>query len=215
MTLAVPEWRVEPGLLDYAAAVAAMERRAFAIREGSASERIWLVEHPPVYTAGTSAVAADLLDPDRFPVIATGRGGRHTYHGPGQRVVYVMLDLNRRGRDVRRYVAALEGWIIAALADVSVPARVIEGKIGVWVDGDAGPAKIAAIGVRVRRWVTFHGLSINVAPDLTHFQGILPCGLADPVISLFALGKPHSTAAVDGALLARLPAMLGHLGNDR
>jgi lipoyl(octanoyl) transferase len=210
----MPEWRVEPGLLDYAAAVVAMEARVAAIRQGSANERIWLVEHPPIYTAGTSADAADLLDPDRFPVVATGRGGRHTYHGPGQRVVYVMLDLDRRGRDVRRYVAGLEGWIIAALAQLAVPARVIEGKIGVWVDSPHGPAKIAAIGVRLRRWVTFHGLSINVAPDLAHFSGIRPCGLADPVTSIATLDHTVTMAAVDAALLAHLPVMLAGLGKD-
>ncbi len=215
MIVPAPEWRVEPGLLDYAAAVSAMEARAASIHQGIAGERIWLVEHPPVYTAGTSAEAADLLDTGRFPVVATGRGGRHTYHGPGQRVVYVMLDLDRRSRDVRRYVAGLEDWIIAAMADLGVPTRVIEGKIGVWVDSAQGPAKIAAIGVRLRRWVTFHGLSINVAPDLTHFTGIRPCGLADPVTSIAALDRNITMAAVDAALLAQLPSMLERLGNVR
>ena len=212
MTAQLPEWRVEPGLLDHAEAVAAMEARATAIRDEGARELIWLVEHPPLYTAGTSAVASDLLWPDRFPVVATGRGGRHTYHGPGQRVVYVLLDLGKRGRDVRRYVAALESWIIAALADQGVAGRIIAGKIGVWTGNDDRAAKIAAIGVRVRRWVTFHGLSINVAPDLSHFGGIVPCGLAEPVTSLAALGTTATMADVDRALQARLIEMLAALG---
>lgn len=205
------EWRVEPGLLPYPDAVAAMEARAAAIAEGRAGELVWLVEHPPLYTAGTSAVASELLEPERFPVFATGRGGRHTYHGPGQRVAYVLLDLGARGRDVRRYVAGLEAWIIAALSDFGVTARVIDGKVGVWVDTDAGQAKIAAIGVRVRRWVTFHGLAINVTPDLSHFAGIVPCGLAEPVTSLAALGRRADLASVDAALAARLPVLLAAL----
>lgn len=204
---ALPEWRVEPGLLDYPAAVAAMEARAAAIREGTASELVWLVEHPPLYTAGTSAQPADLIDPDRFPVYRTGRGGRHTYHGPGQRTVYVLLDLDARGRDVRCYVAALEKWVIAALAELGVAAHVVPGKIGVWV----GDAKIGAIGVRVRRWVSYHGLAVNVAPDLTHFSGIVPCGLTDPVTSLAALGIAADMAALDNALRGQLPAMLARL----
>jgi lipoyl(octanoyl) transferase len=185
-----------------------MEARAAAIRDGSAAELIWLVEHPPLYTAGTSADAAELLAPDRFPVFATGRGGRYTYHGPSQRVVYVLLDLDRRGRDIRAFVAALEGWIIAALASRGVAGRVIGGKVGVWGETEAGPAKIAAIGVRVRRWVSFHGLAINVAPDLAHFAGIVPCGLAEPVTSIAALTGDTSMAAVDSALADALPAML-------
>jgi lipoyl(octanoyl) transferase len=203
-----PEWRIEPGLLPYPDAVAAMEARAAAISEGHAKELIWLVEHPPVYTAGTSAIAGELLAPDRFPVYATGRGGRHTYHGPGQRVVYCMLDLGRRGRDVRRYVAALEGWIIAVLADHRIAAYLVPGKVGVWVDTPAGSAKIAAIGVRVRRWVTFHGLAINVDPDLAHFDGIVPCGLVDPVTSLSALGSAREMADIDHSLRHHLGAML-------
>lgn len=204
----IPEWRSEPGLLDYPAAVAAMETRVAAIRAGAAAELIWLVEHPPLYTAGTSAVAAELLTPGRFPVFATGRGGRHTYHGPGQRTVYVMLDVGARGRDVRGFVAALEGWIIAALGDFGVAGRTIAGKVGVWVDGDAGPAKIAAVGVRLRRWVSFHGLAINVAPTLEHFSGIVPCGLTEPVTSLAALGRHVPMAAVDAALQRHLEPML-------
>lgn len=207
----LPEWRVEPGLLDYPAAVAAMEARAAAIREGAAGELIWLVEHPPLYTAGTSADPAELLAPDRFPVFATGRGGRYTYHGPGQRVVYVMLDLDRRGRDLRAYVAALERWIIAALGQQGISGRVICGKIGVWVDTPAGPAKIAAIGVRVRRWVSFHGLAINVAPDLGHFTGIVPCGLSEPVTSVAACGGSDRLADIDAALYGGLAGMLDSL----
>jgi lipoyl(octanoyl) transferase len=204
---ALPEWRVEPGLLDYAAAVAAMEARAAAIRDGTASELVWLVEHPPLYTAGTSAQPADLIDPTRFPVHRSGRGGRYTYHGPGQRTVYVLLDLDARGRDIRCYVAALEKWVIAALAELGVAAHIVPGKIGVWV----GDAKIGAIGVRVRRWVSYHGLAVNVAPDLAHFSGIVPCGLTDPVTSLAALGVAADMAALDNALRGQLPAMLARL----
>ena len=208
MILPPPEWRIEPGLLGYPDAVAAMEARVAAIHAGTATEWLWLVEHPPLYTAGTSATPADLLRPDDFPVYATGRGGKHTYHGPGQRVVYVMLDLDARGRDIRRFVAALEGWVIAALALHDVAGRIIDGKVGVWVDTPAGAAKIAAIGVRVRRWVSYHGLAINVAPDLAHFDGIVPCGLAEPVTSLAALGHDVGLSGIDAALAQTLPAML-------
>lgn len=211
MTLPLPEWRVEPGLLPYPQAVDAMEARAAGIRDGSMAERIWLVEHSPLYTAGTSASPAELLDPDRFPVFATGRGGRHTYHGPGQRIAYVMLDLDKRGRDVRCYVAALEAWVIATLAAFDVAARIIPGKVGVWVESPAGTAKIAAIGVRVRRWVTLHGVAINVAPDLGHFAGIVPCGLSEPVTSLAQLGKNVDFATFDAAMQRTLPAMLARL----
>lgn len=207
----LPEWRVEPGLTQYESAVAAMEARAAAIREGTARELIWLVEHPPLYTAGTSANPADLLMPDRFPVFAAGRGGKHTYHGPGQRVVYVMLDLDKRGRDLRAFVAALEGWIIQALATQNIAGRIIFGKVGVWVDTTEGPAKIAAIGVRVRRWVSFHGLAINIAPDLTHFGGIVPCGLREPVTSMAALTGQGAMGDIDAALADGLPAMLRQL----
>jgi lipoyl(octanoyl) transferase len=205
------EWRVEPGLLPYPAALAAMTARADAIRAGSASELLWLVEHLPLYTAGTSAAPAELIDPTRFPVFDAGRGGRYTYHGPGQRTVYVMLDLAMRGRDVRRFVAALEGWVIAALGEFGVAGRLIDGKIGVWTDTPAGPAKIAAIGVRVRRWVSFHGLAVNVAPDLAHFAGIVPCGLAEPVTSLAAMGVAADLATFDRALYSRLGALLDPL----
>lgn len=211
MTIALPEWRVSPGLTAYPEAVATMEARAAAIADGTATDLVWLVEHPPLYTAGTSARAADLLMPDRFPVFATGRGGRHTYHGPGQRVVYVMLDLRGRGRDLRAYVAALEQWVIAVLGDFGLTGCIIPGKVGVWVDTPAGAAKIAAIGVRVRHWVTFHGLALNVAPDLSHFGGIVPCGLPEPVTSLAALGIAADMAAIDAAFRQRLPRLLDAL----
>jgi lipoyl(octanoyl) transferase len=206
------EWRVDAGLADYAATVAAMEARAAAIRAGTASELVWLTEHPPVYTAGTSAKPADLIDP-RFPVHATGRGGQYTYHGPGQRMVYVLLDLGARGRDVRCFVAGLEAWLVAALGDLGVGAFTAPGRVGVWVaDGDR-EAKIAAIGVRVTRWVTLHGAAINVAPDLGHYSGIVACGLPDhPVTSLAARGRPAGFDAVDSALARHFPALLATLG---
>ncbi len=206
-----PAWEVTAGLTDYPFALARMQALAAAIRAGTEPERIWLVEHPPLYTAGTSADPAELVDPERFPVFPAGRGGRYTYHGPGQRVAYVMLDLAQRGRDVRRFVAGLEHWLIDTLADFGVAGRIIDGKVGVWVDGPAGPAKIAAIGVRVQRWVSFHGVALNVAPDLNDFNGIIPCGLAEPVTSLAALGKPVAMGDVDAALARRLPALLSHL----
>ena len=203
-----PEWVVAPGLTPYAEAVSAMEARVAAIRAAEATERVWLVEHPPLYTSGTSADPADLFDTARFPVIATGRGGKHTYHGPGQRVAYVMLDLDTRGRDVRAYVAALEAWVIAALASMDVSAQTVAGRTGVWVDG----RKIAAIGVRVRRWVTFHGVALNVAPDLGHYAGIRPCGLDAEVTSLAALGFAVTLAEADRALEGALPVLLGVIG---
>lgn len=210
--LPTPEWTVSSGLADYASALADMEARAAAIYAGTVGERIWLLEHPPLYTAGTSADPAELLDP-RFPVFDAGRGGRYTYHGPGQRVGYVQLDLARRGRDVRAYVAALEGWVIDALAVLGVDARRAHGRIGIWTDdSDGREAKIGAIGVRVKRWVTLHGFSLNVAPDLAHFGGIVPCGIAEfPVTSLAALGKPASFALVDAALADTLPSFLDKL----
>ena len=206
-----PVWDVSPGLTDYPAALARMKAIAAGIRAGTEPERIWLVEHPPLYTAGTSADPAELIDPERFPVFPAGRGGRYTYHGPGQRVAYVMLDLAARGRDVRCYVAALERWLIDVLAELGVPARTISGKIGVWVDTPAGTAKIAAIGVRVVRWVTLHGISLNVSPKLDDFNGIIPCGLAEPVTSLAAIGRAASMAEVDAALARHLPALLARL----
>lgn len=210
--LAPPDWTISPGLTDYDVALAAMEARAAAIHAGDAGERIWLIEHPPLYTAGTSADPAELLDP-RFPVYDAGRGGRYTYHGPGQRVGYVQLDLTRRGRDVRAYVSALEGWVIDALALLGVEARRADGRIGIWTDApDGREAKIGAIGVRVKRWVTLHGFSLNVAPDLTHFGGIVPCGIAEfPVTSLAALGRTASFGDVDAALAQSLPAFLDKL----
>jgi lipoyl(octanoyl) transferase len=195
------EWRVSPGLTPYPEALAEMEARAAAIRDGSAREMVWLLEHPPLYTAGTSAIAAELLAPSRFPVYPAGRGGRYTYHGPGQRVGYVMLDLDRRGRDVRHYVHTLEDWLIATLARLGVAARSEEGRVGIWTGHGMNEAKIGAIGVRIRRWVTLHGFALNVAPDLSHFAGIVPCGLADfAVTSLSALGRPAEMALLDAAL---------------
>ena len=207
-----PEWTVSPGLVDYPAALADMEARAAAIHAGTAGERIWLLEHPPLYTAGTSADPAELLDP-RFPVYDAGRGGRYTYHGPGQRVGYVQLDLAQRGRDVRAYVHALEGWVIDALARLGVAARRAEGRIGIWTDDrDGREAKIGAIGVRVRRWVTMHGFSVNLTPDLSHFTGIVPCGIEEfGVTSLDALGIALAPEAWDEALLARGPDFLAAL----
>lgn len=208
--MAEPEWHTWPGLVPYEDALAAMEARVAAIAGGQASEAIWLLEHPPLYTAGTSANPADLTDPGRFPVHQARRGGQYTYHGPGQRVVYVMLDLNLRGRDVKRFVCALENWIIATLAEFGVRGERRSGRVGVWVvrpdrppapDGSVAEDKIAAIGVKLRRWVSFHGLSINVEPDLTHFTGIVPCGITDHgVTSLVDLGLPVTMTDLDLAL---------------
>ena len=210
------EWTILPGLDGYAQTLAAMEARAGAIAQGTADEAVWLLEHPPLYTAGTSARPEDLTDPQRFPVFAAGRGGQYTYHGPGQRVAYVMLDLNRRGRDVRRFVCALEAWVIDTLAAFNVSAERRAGRVGVWVtrpdrpalpDGTPAEDKIAAIGVKLRRWVSFHGLSINVEPDLAHFAGIVPCGIRDHgVTSLVDLGLPVTMADLDIALRASFPA---------
>jgi lipoyl(octanoyl) transferase len=191
-----PEWRVAPGLADYVQTVTAMEERVAAIRNGSAPELVWLVEHPPLYTAGTSARPEELLDPHALPVHQTGRGGRWTWHGPGQRVAYLMLDLETRRLGVHAFVARIEAWVIATLALLGVEGRTIAGKTGIWV----GDAKLAAIGVRVRRWVSFHGVAINVTPDLSHYAGIVPCGLADPVTSLKRLGASANMAALDAAL---------------
>lgn len=199
------EWRLSDGLVAYPDALAIMDARVADIRTGRAPECVWLLEHPPLYTAGTSAASVELLDPARLPVFKTGRGGRYTYHGPGQRVAYVMLDLARRKTDVRRFVWALEIWLIATLARLGVEAERREGRIGVWAPRpELGPDredKIAAIGVRVRRWVTFHGVSLNVAPDLSHYDGIVPCGIADHgVTSLADLGKDAPMREVDAAL---------------
>lgn len=203
------EWRISDDLVDYPTAVAEMEARVAAIHQGNAAERVWLVEHPPLYTGGTSAKAEDLLSPDRFPVYSTGRGGQYTYHGPGQRVAYVMLDLNRRDRDIRCFVHDLEGWLIETLQRFNVRGERREGRVGIWVPRGGGKEdKIAAIGVRVRKWVSFHGIALNVDPDLSHFQGIVPCGIqgsaASPygVTSLVDLGLPATMADADLALRA-------------
>ena len=204
----MPEWTTLPGLSPYAETLAAMEARVAAIAEGREGEAVWLVEHPALYTAGTSSRPADLIDA-RFEVFVAGRGGQYTYHGPGQRVVYVMLDLNKRGRDVRLFVQALEDWVIGTLAAFNVRGERRAGRVGVWVvradraglDGAAAEDKIAAIGVKLRRWVSFHGLSINVEPDLSHFSGIVPCGIKDHgVTSLVDLGLPVTMADLDVAL---------------
>ena len=206
------EWQVTSGLTAYEDSLAAMDARAAAIRSGDAGELAWLLEHPPVFTAGTSAATEELINPLGFPVHKAGRGGRYTYHGPGQRVGYLMLDLERRGKDIRCFVHALEGWLIAALASVGVEARREPGRIGLWVGRGAEEAKIAAIGVRVRRWVTLHGFSVNVAPDLSHFAGIVPCGISDfGVTSLAALGSPASMADLDRALEGGFPQFLSQL----
>lgn len=204
------EWITSDGLTDYEEALAFMETRAAAIREGRAGECVWLLEHPPLYTAGTSAKPEDLVDPDRFPVFEARRGGQYTYHGPGQRVAYVMLDVAARGRDVRCFVRDLERWIIATLAEFNVTGEIRDGRVGVWVprpdkpalpDGTPREDKIAAIGIRLRKWVSFHGISINVEPDLTHFDGIVPCGITGHgVTSLVDLGLPVTMADVDVAL---------------
>ena len=206
------EWRRSAVPVPYRAALAEQEARNAAIAAGEAAELVWLLEHPPVYTAGTSAVPHEVLDA-RFEVVVTGRGGRHTYHGPGQRVGYVLLDLNRRGRDVRRFVHALEGWVIATLGDFGVEAWAVPDRIGIWTrDGDGAEAKIGAIGVRVRRWVTMHGFAVNLDPDLTHFSGIVPCGIAQyGVTSLARLGLAVGAEEWDGALRARLPDFLAAL----
>jgi lipoyl(octanoyl) transferase len=204
------EWMISAGLTGYKEAEAFMEDRANRIARGEARECIWLVEHPPLYTAGTSARVEDLIEPERFPVFSTRRGGQYTYHGPGQRVVYVMLDVGARGRDVRRFVQQLEGWVIAALAEFNVTGHIRAGRVGVWVErddkpftatGDRREDKIAAIGIRLRKWISFHGLSINVDPDLEHFSGIVPCGISGHgVTSLVDLGLPVSMADLDVAL---------------
>ncbi len=213
------EWLVADGLTPYAQALAFMEARADAIRAGTAEELVWLVEHPPLYTAGTSADAKDLISPERFPVYQAGRGGEYTYHGPGQRVAYVMLDLKRRKEDVRAFVAALETWIIEALAHFSIKGEVREDRVGVWVvrpekagfvQGVPAEDKIAAIGIRLRKWVSFHGISLNVEPDLDHFSGIVPCGIAGHgVTSLVDLGLPLTMADADFALFQAFEKVFG------
>ncbi len=213
------EWRISDEPVPYHEAVACMEARVAAIRAGAEAECVWLLEHPPLYTAGTSADPADLLEPGRFPVFRTGRGGEYTYHGPGQRVAYVMLDLTQRKADVRAYVAALEAWLIATLAAFNVAGERREDRVGVWVrrperpplaDGSVAEDKIAAIGVRVRRWVTFHGIALNVDPDLSHFTGIVPCGIRGyGVTSLADLGLTMSASTVDARLRAAFEEIFG------
>ena len=206
------EWRVTEELVPYADALAEMESRAAAVRNGDAKELVWLLEHPPLFTAGTSADPAELFNPMAFPVFEAGRGGRYTYHGPGQRVGYLVLDLEKRGKDIRCFVHALEGWMIAALADLGVEARREAGRIGIWTGSGPTEAKIGAIGVRVRRWVTMHGFSINVAPDLSHFGGIVPCGIAEyGVTSLAKLGLDLPMERVDLALERTFPAFINNL----
>lgn len=213
------EWIISDSLIAYPDALEMMEQRVAAISAGTADEAVWLLEHPPLYTAGTSARREDLTDPDRFPVYEARRGGQYTYHGPGQRVAYVMLDLNRRGRDVRKFVCRLEDWVIATLAEFGVKGERREGRVGVWVvrpekapnlDGSPREDKIAAIGVRVRRWVTFHGISINVEPTLEHFSGIVPCGIREHgVTSLVDLGLPVTMGDVDAALVRTWERVFG------
>ncbi|MHA7871104.1 MAG: lipoyl(octanoyl) transferase LipB [Hyphococcus sp.] len=201
-------WRISTAPVGYQHAVNWMEERVLAIRNEGARETVWLLEHPPLYTAGTSAKPDDLLEPDRFPVFKTSRGGQFTYHGPGQRIAYVLLDLERRGRDIRAFVQGLENWIIDTLAEFNIKGEVREGRVGVWIDrsqsgGSRREDKIAAIGVRIRKWVSFHGISLNIEPDLTHFSGITPCGIQEDglgVTSLVDLGLPVSMNDADAAL---------------
>lgn len=208
-------WAVSQGQVPYPAAVAAMEARAAAIAEGRAGELVWLLEHPPLYTAGVSAKPADLIDPARFPVFPSGRGGQFTYHGPGQRVAYVMLDLAARKKDVRAFVAALEAWLIGALSRFTVEGQIRDGRVGVWVERRTPGVppredKIAAIGVKIRRWVSFHGVALNVEPDLTHFSGIVPCGVTEHgVTSLVDLGLPVTMDEADSALRASFKEVFG------
>ncbi len=207
-------WAWSPGLTPYPRAMEVMERRAQAIAEGRLGELVWLLEHPPLYSAGVSAKAADLLHPDRFPVFASGRGGQYTYHGPGQRVAYVMLDLRERGRDTRAFVNALETWLIGAIAQFGITGVTRQSRVGVWVERDdvrpGREEKIAAIGVKLRRWVSFHGISLNFAPDLEHFGGIVPCGVTEHgVTSLADLGFTGSMEDVDAALLSAFRPVFG------
>ena len=205
-------WAVSPEPVDYLVAVAAMEARAEAIAAGHAGELVWLLEHPPLYTAGVSAKPTDLLDPNRFPVFPSARGGQYTYHGPGQRVAYVMLDLSARRRDVRAFVAALETWIITSLEQFNVKGEIRAGRVGVWVDRPGGDDKIAAIGVKLRKWVSFHGISLNVEPDLSHFDGIIPCGQTEHgVTSLVDLGLPVTMDEADAALQIGFEGVFGRV----
>ena len=206
-------WEISPGLVAYPEALARMDQHVTAISRSEEPERVWLLEHPPLYTAGTSAHEADLVEPSRFPVFKAGRGGQYTYHGPGQRVAYVMLDLKRRGGDVRAFVAALEQWVIDTLDDFNVRGERREDRVGVWVRRGSTEDKIAAIGIRVRHWVTFHGISINVEPDLSHFSGIVPCGIREHgVTSLVDLGLPVTMEDVDVALKRNFSRIFGQSG---
>jgi lipoyl(octanoyl) transferase len=208
------EWRVSEGLVPYADALAEMEARAAAVRSGKAEELVWLLEHPPLFTAGTSANPAELFNPMQFPVFEAGRGGRYTYHGPGQRVGYLVLDLEQRGKDIRCFVHSLEGWMIAALAELGIAARREPGRIGIWTGEGPHEAKIGAIGVRVRRWVTMHGFAINVSPDLSHFGGIVPCGIAEYGVTSFEqLGINPSMNRLDQALNRSFPSFLNSLSD--
>ena len=209
------EWRISDAPVPYEEALAFMTERAAAIREGGAKECIWLLEHPPLFTAGTSADPSELFNPMDFPVFEAGRGGRYTYHGPGQRVGYVMLDLEKRGKDIRRFVHQLEGWMIDTLSELGVDTHRAEGRIGIWVGEGANEAKIGALGVRVKRWVTLHGFALNVAPDLSHFRGIVPCGIAEfGVTSLAELGKQSGLERVDDALKRAFPHFLNGLARS-
>ncbi len=197
------EWKISDRLIDYETALAEMEKRVAAIRQGTEPELIWLLEHPPLYTAGTSAEEQDLVAPDKFPVYDAGRGGQYTYHGPGQRVAYVMLDLKKRGSDIRRFVEDMENWVIDVLAQYQIKGEKREGRVGVWVQRGSQEDKIAAIGVRVRKWVSFHGISINVEPDLAHYDGIIPCGISEHgVTSLVDQGIPITMDEFDQELRA-------------
>ncbi len=214
-------WAVSTAPVPYPEAVAAMQARVEAILEGKAGELIWLLEHPPLYTAGVSAKTGDLLEPNRFPVFQTERGGQFTYHGPGQRVAYVMLDLRERGRDVRKFVQSLEAWVIDALAAFNIEGELRDGRVGVWVERKVSGAppredKIAALGVKLRRWVSFHGISLNVEPDLSHFSGIVPCGVTEHgVTSLVDLGRPVSMDDADAALKAGFERLFGPVVEER
>ncbi|MDA1101424.1 MAG: lipoyl(octanoyl) transferase LipB [Proteobacteria bacterium] len=205
------EWRISDGLIDYDEAVQAMEARVAAIRAGRAEELVWLLQHPPLYTAGTSARDSDLLQPDRLPVYRTGRGGQYTYHGPGQRIAYVLLDLQRRQMDIRRYVTLLEAWLIATLGRFNLRGERRDGRVGIWIDrGPGREDKIAAVGVRVRRWVTYHGVALNVEPDLSHYAGIVPCGIQEHgITSLVDLGLPVEMAEVDVQLASTWNEVFG------
>ena len=221
MRVGQPEWRISSQPVPYSEALAVMEAHVNAMIAGEANELIWCLEHPPLYTAGSSAKVEDLLDPDRFPVFETRRGGQYTYHGPGQRVVYTMLNLKERGRDIRAFVQQLEAWVISVLGEFGVKGEIREGRIGVWVerpekpkypDGTTHEDKIAAIGIRVRKWISFHGLSINIEPDLSHFDGIVPCGVAKHgVTSLVDLGLPVTISDLDAVLKERFDPAVGSL----